>query len=182
MYRGSSHDAYRTYSFQSATTRSESVRSCRTRSYPCRAGACPFFDSSSPIRRRLVEPCVRFPTRTLTLLGRFELIFEKLLFFSLPGSDLPAPLASAILEHAVDLPAPPAFDGNQKREEASSTVSAPGSSNRVKVPSGGGEVKIPKWLKLGSSTSLSISRPYPVRNFLLQRSDALHPIGIIKSI
>jgi hypothetical protein len=75
-----------------------------------------------------------------------------------PGSDLPAPLASAVLEHAVDLPAPSDFDGNQKKEEASppSTLSA-SSSNRAR-DTAGGDVKIPKWLKLGSSESLSMCR------------------------
>jgi hypothetical protein len=104
-----------------------------------------------------------------------------LLFFLL-GSDLSAPLASAILEHAIDLLAPAGFDGNQRREEAPSAVLAPSTSSRV-TDSSGGEVKIPKWLKLGPSAFLSISGPYPVHNFLFQRSDhALHPIGIIRSI
>ena len=76
-----------------------------------------------------------------------------------PGSDLPAPLASAVLEHAVDLPAPPGFDGNQKTKEAPSpAVSASSSSNRAR-DSTGGEVKIPKWLKLGSSAFLSDVSP-----------------------
>ncbi len=67
------------------------------------------------------------------------------------GSDLPAPLASAVLERAVELPAPPSFDGNRKKDEPSSSVAKP---NRGKDSSG--EVKIPKWLKLGSSEFRSI--------------------------
>ena len=74
-----------------------------------------------------------------------------------PGSDVPAPLASAVLEHAVDLPAPPGFDGKQKKEEAPSPTVSASSSNRARDT--GGEVKIPKWLKLGSSRSLSMRRP-----------------------
>ena len=80
-----------------------------------------------------------------------------LIFETSPGSDLPAPLASAVLEHAVDLPAPPAFDGNQKKEEAP----PPSSSNRARDKASG-DVKIPKWLKLGSSKSLSMLLLPPV--------------------
>jgi tether containing UBX domain for GLUT4 len=70
---------------------------------------------------------------------------------------LPAPLAPSVLEHAVDLPAlPSGFDGNQKK----STVSA-ASSNRAR-DTASGDVKIPKWLKLGSSKSLSMRRRSPV--------------------
>ncbi|KAI9462159.1 ubiquitin-related domain-containing protein [Russula earlei] len=59
-------------------------------------------------------------------------------------SDLPAPLASTILEHAVDLPTLAGFDGNQKKKEGSSASG----SNRAQA-STGGDVKLPKWLKLG---------------------------------
>jgi len=72
------------------------------------------------------------------------------------GSDLPAPLASAVLEHAVDLPAPPGFDGNQKKEGAPPPTASASSSNKRGT---GGDVKIPKWLKLGFSKSLSIFLP-----------------------
>ena len=87
--------------------------------------------------------------------------FELILLFhknkkKKPGSDSPAPLASAVLEHAIDLPTPPGFDGNQKKKETSSAVSASGPSNTVKGPTGA-EVKIPKWLKLGSSAFLPVS-------------------------
>jgi hypothetical protein len=85
---------------------------------------------------------------------------------------------SAVLEHAVDLPAPPGFDGNQKKEDARPPTSA-SSSNRARDT--GRDVKIPKWLKLGSSKSLSIRRPCLPCNFLTQRSDTLHPDGIIQS-
>jgi len=70
---------------------------------------------------------------------------------ALNRSDLPAPLASAVLEHAVDLPPPLGFDGNQKKEEGlSPAVSASSSSNKAKKDSKGAEVKIPKWLKMGN--------------------------------
>jgi hypothetical protein len=116
----------------------------------------------------------------------FELISRVFFFFSFhflflkktkqnPGSNSPAPLASAVLEHAVDLPAPPDFDGNPKKKGTSSAVSASGpSSSTVKDPTGA-EVKVPKWLKLGSSAFPYRSlRPCLVRNFLFQRSECLY--------
>lgn len=77
---------------------------------------------------------------------------------------MPAPLALAVLEHAVDLPAPPGFDGNQKKEEGPPPTVSASSSNRARDT--GGDVKIPKWLKLGPSTSLSMRRPFLPCNFL----------------
>jgi tether containing UBX domain for GLUT4 len=75
---------------------------------------------------------------------------------------LPAPLASSVLEHAVDLPAPSGgFDGNQKKEEAPSSAVSASSSNRAR-DTASGDVKIPKWLKLGSSKSLSMRLRSPV--------------------
>lgn len=101
------------------------------------------------------------------------------LIFS-PGSDLPAPLASAVLEHAVDLPPPQGSGGDQKPGEVSSRApSASSSANKAK-DSTGGDVKIPKWLKLGHSTFINLSHCPLLVTFSLQRSDALHPHGLIK--
>jgi|SRR6266851_6678223 len=96
-----------------------------------------------------------------------------------PGSDLPAPLASAVLEHAVDLLTSLSFDGNQKQGEVSSSAVPAPSPNREK-DSTGGDAKIPKWFKLGSSMFTIDVSPCPPCDFLSQRSDALHPDGIIK--
>ncbi|KAI0249856.1 hypothetical protein BJV78DRAFT_631995 [Lactifluus subvellereus] len=94
---------------------------------------------------KVSDPAVRDLTLAELELAPSSILHLRFVDDSLNRSDLPAPLASAVLEHAVDLPAPRGFDGNQKREDASSAVSAPGSSSRR-----GGEVKVPKWLKLGS--------------------------------
>ena len=133
-----------------------------------------FLGSSSPRRGRRLLPLPCFPPEKVSVWTDFSF------FETSPGSDLPAPLASAVLEHAVDLPAPSGFDGNQKKEEAPPppTVSA-SSSNRAS-----GDVKIPKWLKLGSSKSLSMRRsPCLPCNFfsLLRKVTPYTPDGIINS-
>jgi hypothetical protein len=106
-------------------------------------------------------PCPDFPapppSPEKTVWTDFVCLFETSL-----GSDLPAPLASSVLEHAVDLPAPSGgFDGNQKKEEALSSAVSASSSNRAR-DTASGDVKIPKWLKLGSSKSLSMRLRSPV--------------------
>jgi len=63
---------------------------------------------------------------------------------SLNGSEVPAPLLSAILSQAIDLPTPPDYDATpviSNKASASGPSSSPASSS--------GEKKIPKWLKLG---------------------------------
>ena len=117
--------------------------------------ACPFL-SGSPVPLSPVEEVAALSCPVPPEKFRSGLIFRS--FETSPGSDLPAPLASVVLEHAVDLPAPSDFDGNQKKEEAPppSTVSA-SSSNRAR-DTAGEDVKIPKWLKLGSSEFLSMRR------------------------
>jgi hypothetical protein len=188
----------RTYciSIQSTTARSESLGSYRARSHPGRTRTRALFNPTLPIRRRRTEPCVSFSSGSIgssvPLLpvedggcpcpppGKVSVWTDFSFFETSPGSDLPAPLASAVLEHAVDLPAPSGFDGNQKKEEAPppSTVSA-SSSNRAS-----GDVKIPKWLKLGSSKSLSMRRSPCLRcNFfsLLRKVTPYTPDGIINS-
>jgi hypothetical protein len=72
------------------------------------------------------------------------------------GSDLPAPLASAVLERAVELPTPPSFDGDRKKDGPSSVAASSKGKNSS------GEVKIPKWLKLGPSAFRSIVSSCPV--------------------
>jgi hypothetical protein len=106
-----------------------------------------FFGSSLPPVERC--PALAPPEKRSRLISFFE---------TSPGSDLAAPLASAVLEHAVDLPAPSSFDGNQKKEAAPPPTVSSSSSNRARDTAGGGDVKIPKWLKLGSSKSLSMRR------------------------
>ena len=118
----------------------------------------------------------RCPSLPLPLLSLRKTVWTDCDFSrTLPGSDVPAPLASSVLEHAVDLPAPPGFDGNQKKEEVPSPTVSASSSNRARDT--GGDVKIPKWLKLGPSESLSMRRPpvYLVVTFLFQRSKRLTP-------
>ena len=65
---------------------------------------------------------------------------------------MPAPLASAVLERAVELPAPPSFDGDRKKDLPSSVAT----SSKGKGKSSSGEAKVPKWLKLGPSAFRSI--------------------------
>ena len=74
------------------------------------------------------------------------------------GSDVPAPLASAVLERAVELPAPPSFDGDRKKDVPSSVAT----SSKGKGKSSSGEAKVPKWFKLGPSAFRSIVPFYPV--------------------
>ncbi|KAI0270802.1 hypothetical protein BGY98DRAFT_937387 [Russula aff. rugulosa BPL654] len=111
-----------------------------------------FILSSNPPPRdlKVSDPTVRDLT-----LGELGLAPSSILHFrfvddGLNRSDLPAPLASSVLEHAVDLPAPSGgFDGNQKKEAAPSSAVSASSSNRAR-DTASGDVKIPKWLKLGS--------------------------------
>lgn len=113
------------------------------------------FGSSSPLWwRRAALPCPALPCPAPPEKFRSGLIS---FFETSPGSDLPAPLASAVLEHAVDLPAPSSFDGNQKKEDAPPPTASASSSSGARDKTGG-DVKIPKWLKLGSSKSLSMRR------------------------
>ncbi|KAI0293812.1 hypothetical protein BC826DRAFT_969048 [Russula brevipes] len=112
-----------------------------------------FILASNPPPRdlKVSDPAVRDLTLAELGLAPSSVLHLRFVDDALNRSDLPAPLASAVLEHAVDLPAPPGFDGNQKKQEASSpAVSASSSSNNKGKESAGGEVKIPKWLKLGS--------------------------------
>ncbi|KAH9999211.1 hypothetical protein BJV74DRAFT_794609 [Russula compacta] len=111
-----------------------------------------FILSSNPPLHELKvsDPAVRDLTLAQLGLAPSSVLHLRFVDDALNRSDLPAPLASAVLEHAVDLPAAPGFDGNQKTKEApSSAVSASSSSNTAR-DSTGGEVKIPKWLKLGA--------------------------------
>jgi len=106
-----------------------------------------FILSSNPPPRELKvsDPAVRDLTLAELGLAPSSVLLLRFVDDALNRSDLPAPLASAVLEHAVDLAG---FDGNQKKEEGlSPAVSA--STNKAK-DSKSGEVKVPKWLKLGS--------------------------------
>lgn len=62
---------------------------------------------------------------------------------ALNRSDVPAPLASAVLERAVELPAPPSFDDDRKKDVPSSATT----SSKGKGKSSSGEGKVPKWFK-----------------------------------
>ncbi|KAI0297290.1 hypothetical protein B0F90DRAFT_1740778 [Multifurca ochricompacta] len=110
-----------------------------------------FILSSNPPPRdlKVSDPAVRDLTLAELGLAPSSVLLLRFVDDSLNRSDLPAPLASAVLEHAVDLPAPPSFDRNQKKEDTSPAVSASSSSSKAKDPSDG-DVKIPKWLKLSS--------------------------------
>ena len=87
---------------------------------------------------------------------------------------MPAPLASAVLERAVELPAPPSFDGDRKKDEPSPVAA----SSKGKGSSG--EVKVPKWLKLGPSAFRSVLPSCPAFvTFSRREVNPLHPDGII---
>lgn len=64
--------------------------------------------------------------------------------------NVPAPLASFVLEQAVDLPSSPTNDDRSKDNKTPSGSSTPA----AKPKTGTGEVKMPKWLKLGQSKRL----------------------------
>lgn len=110
-----------------------------------------FILSSNPPPRdlKVSDPTVRDLTLGELGLAPSSILHLRFVEDGLNRSDLPAPLASAVLEHAVDLPAPSGFDGNQKKEEAPSPTVLASSSNRAR-DTAGGDVKVPKWLKLGS--------------------------------
>ncbi|KAH9028521.1 hypothetical protein EDB84DRAFT_1563097 [Lactarius hengduanensis] len=124
------------------------------------------FPSSSKIRAvyAFVRDCLREDVQPIKFilssnpppqlgLAPSSVLLLRFVDDALNRSDLPAPLASTVLERAVELPAPPSFDGkNRKNDEPSSSVAAGSRKGRDL----GGEVKIPKWLKLGSSAFRSI--------------------------
>ncbi|KAH9995741.1 hypothetical protein BJV77DRAFT_205820 [Russula vinacea] len=108
-----------------------------------------FILSSNPPPRELKvsDPAVRDLSLAELGLAPSSVLHLRFVDDGLNRSDVPAPLALAVLEHAVDLPAPPGFDGNQKKEEGPPPTVSASSSNRARDT--GGDVKIPKWLKLG---------------------------------
>ena len=89
---------------------------------------------------------------------------------------MPAPLSSAVLERAIELPAPPSFDGDRKKDDASSVAA----SNKGKGKASSDEVKVPKWLKLGPSAFRSIvpSCPLFVTFYRREEVNLVHPNGI----
>jgi len=105
-----------------------------------------FILSSNPPPRDLKVSDPKVRDRTLVELGLTpsSVLLLRFVDDALNHSNVPAPLASAVLERAVELPAPPRFDGDRKKDGPSS-VSTSGSGWGL-----GGEVKVPKWLKLGS--------------------------------
>ncbi|KAK0223020.1 hypothetical protein IW262DRAFT_1458036 [Armillaria fumosa] len=66
---------------------------------------------------------------------------------SLNGSHVPAPLIAKVLSQAVDLPRPP---------EVPDTVPSKESTSKIPASSSSGEKKVPKWLKLGSTSLLVV--------------------------
>ena len=69
---------------------------------------------------------------------------------------VPAPLSSDILAHAEDLPIPPEPEASQQASGgrtvgSSGSASASGSRSSGGSLIGGTEIKVPKWLKLGSA-------------------------------
>jgi len=109
-----------------------------------------FVLSSSPPPRdlKVSDPIVRDLTLAELGLAPSSVLHLRFIDDELNRSDLPAPLASAVLEHAVDLLTSLSFDGNQKQGEVSSSAVPAPSPNREK-DSTGGDAKIPKWFKLG---------------------------------
>jgi tether containing UBX domain for GLUT4 len=105
-----------------------------------------FILSSNPPPRdlKVSDPDVR--DRSLTGLGLApsSVLLIRFVDDALNHSNVPAPLASAVLERAVELPAPPSFDGDRKKDVQSSVAT----SSKGKKGSSG-EAKVPKWLKLG---------------------------------
>jgi len=110
-----------------------------------------FVLSSSPPSRdlKVSDPTVRDLTLAELGLAPSSVLHFRFIDDELNRSDLPAPLASAVLEHAVDLLTSLSFDGNQKQGEVSSSA-VPAPSPKREKDSTGGDAKIPKWFKLGS--------------------------------
>ncbi|KAH8981593.1 hypothetical protein EDB86DRAFT_3051381 [Lactarius hatsudake] len=114
-----------------------------------------FVLSSHPPPRdlKVSDPDVRDHTLAELGLAPSSVLLLRFVDDALNRSDLPAPLASAVLERAVELPTPPSFDERNRKNDEPSSSAAAGSSKGRDL---GGEVKIPKWLKLGSSAFRSI--------------------------
>jgi len=104
-----------------------------------------FILSSNPPPRdlRVSDPDVRDLTLAELGLAPSSVLLLRFVDDELNRSNLPAPLASAVLERAIELTAPPSFDENRKKDGPSSVAA----SSKGKGSSG--EVKVPKWLKLG---------------------------------
>jgi tether containing UBX domain for GLUT4 len=104
-----------------------------------------FILSSNPPPRdlKVSDPDVRDLTLAELGLAPSSVLLLRFVDDELNRSDLPAPLASAVLERAVELPTPPSFDGDRKKDGPSSVAASSKGKNSS------GEVKIPKWLKLG---------------------------------
>ncbi|KAI0259863.1 hypothetical protein BC834DRAFT_793379, partial [Gloeopeniophorella convolvens] len=108
--------------------------------------------SSPPLRElKVSDAAVRELTLAELGLAPSSVLLLRFVDDALNRPDQPAPLAAAVLEHAVDLPVPPEFDGAPGRGAASSSAPASGRGNTLggAASTGSGDVKIPKWLKLG---------------------------------
>jgi len=106
-----------------------------------------FILSSNPPPRdlKVSDPDVRDLTLAELGLAPSSVLLLRFVDDALNHSDVPAPLASAVLERAVELPGPPSFDGDRKKDDPPSIAA----SSKGKGKSG--DVKVPKWLKLGKN-------------------------------
>jgi tether containing UBX domain for GLUT4 len=90
---------------------------------------------------------------------------------TVPAADVdsPAPLLPSILSHATELPVPrePAPQTSGKAQASSSKPSTSSSGPK-------GEVKVPKWLKLGSTCALSSVPTSPLNDTQQRSKDYRH--------
>uniref|UniRef100_A0A8H7Y042 UBX domain-containing protein n=1 Tax=Psilocybe cubensis TaxID=181762 RepID=A0A8H7Y042_PSICU len=94
---------------------------------------------------KVSDPTVRDQTLASLQLAPSSVLLLRFEDDKLNHVNVPAPLAPFVLEQAVDLPSPPVNDDKGKDDKSPSSSSTPS----AKPKTSGGEVKMPKWLKLG---------------------------------
>ncbi|PPQ91831.1 hypothetical protein CVT25_000278 [Psilocybe cyanescens] len=114
---------------------------------------------------KVSDPAVRDQTLAALQLAPSSVLLLRFEDDKLNHVNVPAPLATFVLEQAVDLPSPPTNEERVKDDKSASGSAAPRAS---KPKTGTGEVKIPKWLKLGQSKQLY--PPIPIKRNLMSLS------------
>ncbi|KAJ3513091.1 hypothetical protein NLJ89_g3139 [Agrocybe chaxingu] len=90
---------------------------------------------------RVSDPKVRDQSLSALQLAPSSVLLLRFEDDRLNHVNVPAPLDTAVLSQAIDLPPPPALVEDAPTKPAPSSKPSPGTSK--------GEIKVPKWLKLG---------------------------------
>ena len=112
-------------------------------------------DQSPPKRDlKVSDPAVKNLTLAELQLAPSSILLLRFEDESLNGSNVPAPLDPSLISQAVELPVPPDFDTAPSKGATPAAASNKPSSSSA---TGSGEKKVPKWLKLGSTSLLVIT-------------------------